>query len=120
MPSFFITCLFAAAAVSQPVLGSPLGPVDNGLAARDLASDAEALKDFKSKVTKDPTGVLSSWGKTNDVCSWDANILLCDKNPFNGDKLALAGIGLNDAQLDGPDLNLDFLPKLEDLTFFRK
>ncbi|KAJ4415537.1 hypothetical protein N0V82_007259 [Gnomoniopsis sp. IMI 355080] len=119
MPSFLTTSLIVAAAVSQPVLGSgrPFDPVDNNFAARDLISDADALKDLKSKVTQDPNGVLTNWGSSEDVCTWAADIIVCAENPFNGDKLALAGLNLNGAELDGDDLSLDFLTALKDLTF---
>ncbi|KAJ4388169.1 hypothetical protein N0V93_008776 [Gnomoniopsis smithogilvyi] len=120
MPSFLTTSLIVAAAVSQPVLGSrsPFSSNSNDLAARDLVSEAKALLALKSKVTQDPYGVLSSWNVSNDVCTWGEDTISCAANPFDGGKLALAGINLNQAELDGDDLNLDFLTELTDLTFF--
>lgn len=88
------------------------------MARRDLASDAEALKTLKSSITKDPQNVTSKWGVGNDPCKWSSDALNCAANPFAGNKLALAGVDLNQAHLEG-DLTFDFLLQLTDLTFFR-
>lgn len=76
----------------------------------DNSTDEEALLNFKSKIKRDPNGVLHSWNPNSSFCKWHG--VLC--NPI---KLRVIALKLGDSSLTGTIsshlTNLSFLQFLD-------
>ncbi|KAL3833616.1 hypothetical protein ACJIZ3_008352 [Penstemon smallii] len=61
---------------------------------QSFEAETQALKEFKSSITNDPSNVLIDWNNTNHHCNWSG--IACDPSSFH-----VISISLIDKQLEG-------------------